>query len=111
MRPYEIPLVFNDLSTPQTLDDVFHALEKLSEAFDRTVNRIGHKLTAERQRVKSINERVSVCNGKIQLIVGSNRATTVFSTAKFPATKKLPHKSSIFFEPDEVRIQAVAIYI
>jgi WAS family protein 1 len=74
----------------------------LSEAFDKTINRIGNRLNTERGRVKSVSERVSVCNGKIQLIVGSNRATTVFSTAKFPATKKLPNSTSILISVDEV---------
>jgi hypothetical protein len=44
-----------------------------------------------------------VCQEKVKQIKGSNQAITVFSTAKFPAAKKLPDYPTLFGQVIEVR--------
>lgn len=53
-------------------------------------------MSAERNRLQLVNSRVATCLSKIQMVKGTNRATTVFSTAKYPAPKELPQQSTMF---------------
>ena len=60
------------------------------------------RLIDEQNRVKDINQRVHHCHVKIQQVKGSNKATTVFSTAKFPASKQLPKMPTLFSIQEDV---------
>jgi hypothetical protein len=53
--------------------------------------------------VSKVNERVQTCHGKINLIRGSNKATTIFSTAKFPTSKQLMLRKPLFGINEQVR--------
>ena len=54
--------------------------------------KISHKVGTENARLADINERLDFAQRGIASITGqSSRATTVFSTAKYPAPKELPN--------------------
>jgi WAS protein family homolog 1 len=76
----------------------------LSNTVDDVFSRIEKRVTEERNRVGKVNDRVATCNGKIALVRGTNKATTVFSTARFPAQKRLPSMHSLFGVLEEVFI-------
>lgn len=96
LQPYDVALVNCDLDGPETLSDVFYSLNQLSVTIDDVFGRIEKRLNEEKNRVSVINDRVGTCQKKVELVRGSNRATTVFSTAKFPAPKTLPMYNSLF---------------
>ncbi len=96
LEPLWVPIVHNDLTVSQSADDIFHALERLSTVVDNVFSHIGSKVSAERNRLQLVNSRVATCLSKIQMVKGTNRATTVFSTAKYPAPKELPQQSTMF---------------
>ena len=102
LEPLRIPIVHCDLTLSQNVQDIFHALERLSSTVDDVFGHIGNKIQVERGRINSVNTRISTCLSKIQLVKGSNRATTVFSTAKYPAPKELPQQSTMFAITGEV---------
>jgi hypothetical protein len=96
LQPYEIAIVNYNLEVPETFNDLFYSLERLSGTVDDVFSRIERRLADEKARVTQINTRVATCQSKVNLVRGSNRATTVFSTAKFPAPKQLPLYPSLF---------------
>lgn len=104
LQPYKVPITYGDLSQAETLKDVFFALENLSGTIDDIFNRMDKRIQDERKRVDHIRTRVATCKGKVDLVKGSNQATTVFSTAKFPAPKLLPAYPTLFSQLTEVRL-------
>ena len=102
LQPYELPLVEYDVSEDETLLDVFYSLERLSGTFDDIFLHIDKRLNDERNRLAKIHERVSSCQTKVSKVKGSKRATTVFSTAKFPAPKSLPAYPTLFSQTTDM---------
>lgn len=102
LQPYKAPIAYGDLSQPETLADVFFALDSLSGTIDDIFSRMEKRIADEKRRVDQIKARVSTCKGKVDLVKGSNKATTVFSTAKFPAPKALPAYPTLFSQLTEV---------
>jgi WAS family protein 1 len=64
------------------------------DIFSRIQRRVGE----EKQRVAAINGRVESARLKVKSIAGSTKATTVFSTAKYPAPRRLPDFKPIFWD-------------
>lgn len=102
LQPYRVPFAYNDLGEGENLQDVFHALQNLSETVEDIFNRIDKRISDEKKRVTQIKSRVSTCQNKVGLVRGSNKATTVFSTSKFPAPKTLPSYPTLFSQLTEV---------
>ena len=103
LQPYEFSLVHNDVTNDETLLDLFYSLERLTDTIDDVFSRIERRVNDERTRLAQINLRVATCQGKVNLVRGSNRATTVFSTAKFPAPKDLPAYPTLFAQMTEIK--------
>ena len=89
LQPYEIPVVYADLSNEEVILDIFYSLDRLSSTLNDIFGRVDKRLGEEQSRVSKINARINTCYKKVQLVKGSNKATTVFSTAKYPAPKSL----------------------
>ena len=104
LQPYELGITNADLQNTECFGDLLYSLQQLTVTVDDIFGRIDRRVNEERSRVASINTRVNVCQQKVQLVKGSNRATTVFSTAKFPAPKELPLYNSLFSQTKEVNI-------
>lgn len=102
LQPYELPLIYSDLSPSETLRDALHAIKSLSRTVDEIFTKIDSRLATERQRLGSIHKRVSKCHDKVRQVQGSKKAITVFSTAKFPAAKTLPFYSTLIPDAKEI---------
>jgi predicted DNA-binding ArsR family transcriptional regulator len=102
LQPYELGLINAEVQSSEVLADVIYSLQQLSNTVDDVFTRIEKRLNDERNRVSYVNTRVNVCQQKVQLVKGSNRATTVFSTAKFPGPKDLHMYNSLFSQTKEV---------
>lgn len=108
LQPYELGLPSADLQFSEVVGDVIYSLQQLSVTVDDVFGRVERRLNDEKNRLSSVNTRVNVCQQKVQLVKGSNRATTVFSTAKFPGPKELHMYNSLFSQTKEVPLsQAV----
>ena len=106
LQPFEQLVVSNDLTSDHVLGDIFFSLERLHSTIGNIFDRIGKRIEDENNRVKLVNERVLTCQNKVKHITGSNKATTIFSTAKFPAPKYLPPPHT-FFSKDISQIPLV----
>ena len=96
LQPYEIALVHADFEQKDVLSDIFYCFERLDATIDDVFGRVERRITDERSRLDQINFRIATCPSKVNEIRGSKRATTVFSTSKFPAPKKLPAYPTLF---------------
>ena len=74
----------------------------MNGTIDSIFSRIENRLTDEKKRVGDLKKRVFNCKGKVDQVKGSTKATTVFSTAKFPAAKALPLYPTLFSQVNEV---------
>jgi WAS protein family homolog 1 len=90
LQPYQIGITQGDTSPDETLLDVFYSLERLNGTIDDIFGKVEKRVVDERDRINKINTRVEECRKIVQSIRGSKKATTIFSTAKFPAPKVLP---------------------
>ena len=102
LQSYHIPVIYNDLNQSETLNDVLHALENLSSTINSVFNKIDSRIVNERIRLDHIKVRINTCRAKVDLVRGSQNATTVFSTSKFPAPKILPSYPTLFSDINEV---------
>lgn len=83
---YNVPVINYDTQASETLKDVLFSLQQLSKTIDLVYNRIEERVTLEKNRLASVNNRISVCQEKVNQIKGCNKAITVFSTSKFPTS-------------------------
>ena len=107
LQPMQLPVISNDSSLAVTLNDISFTLQYLMQSVDITFDRIGNRLKDEGRRVELVNERISICQRKVSMVRGSKKATTVFSTAKFPAPKHLSHFPTLFSQA----VQMVRIFL
>lgn len=107
-QPYQIALVNNDLTTDETLLDVFHSLDHLSAIVNEIFTKIDTRIDAEKTRISYIKSRVDVCQQKVKQIKGTSQAITIFSTAKYPAPKELPLYPTLLQESSIVRCTAAS---
>lgn len=90
IQPYEVALTSNDLSPKEVMRDMLYNLERLDNLIDDVYKKVEKRVGDEQDRINQINTRVSSCKSMIDKVRGKQTATTIFSTAKFPAPKKLP---------------------
>ncbi|KAF1336508.1 Carbon catabolite repressor protein, partial [Globisporangium splendens] len=98
---YAIERVYEDLRPQFVAKDVIKQLSQLDAVVGDIFNRLVHKVTLEKERVAAIDERIRVCQAKVNAITErrtSNKPTTVFSTSKYPAPKVLPPTKTLFHD-------------
>lgn len=104
MSSYNIPLVAVDLRRAETIHqlcDTFNYLEKMT---DDVFTRIEKRISDNRSRLATLNNRVSVAQAKIDRVKGSNKATKVFASCKFPSVESPNSDDNVFkalFSQDE----------
>lgn len=87
---YAIERVYEDLRPQFVAKDIIKQLSQLDAVVGDIFNRLVHKVTLEKDRVAAIDDRIRVCQAKVNAITErrtSNKPTTVFSTSKYPAPK------------------------
>ena len=57
LQAIDLPLVYADLTQPETLKDALYSIKRLSDAVDLIFDKIDRKVSVERQRLPSINQR------------------------------------------------------
>eukprot|EP00051_Salpingoeca_urceolata_P032053 m.14101 g.14101 ORF g.14101 m.14101 type:complete len:503 (+) comp4728_c0_seq1:128-1636(+) len=86
---YEMPVVQPDLRTPESLHQLFNALEHLDSVVNGVFSNISGRVEQYRKRLVDVNNRINVADAKVQKVVGSRNATQVFSSAKYPAPEAM----------------------
>ena len=95
---YALPTVFQDLKDPQVRLDLCSSLQQLDTVITDVFAHIKERADVERERLQKVNDRIAACQGKINALRGSTKATTVFSTSKYPVSGKLPALKTLFHD-------------
>ncbi|GAB9474770.1 Carbon catabolite repressor protein [Globisporangium polare] len=98
---YAIERVYEDLRPQFVAKDVIKQLSQLDAVVGDIFNRLVHKVGLEKDRVAAIDQRIRVCQAKVNKVTErrtSNKPTTVFSTSKYPAPKVLPPTKTLFHD-------------
>ncbi|RLN86966.1 hypothetical protein BBJ28_00013463 [Nothophytophthora sp. Chile5] len=98
---YAVDRVYGDLQPQFVAKDVLKALSQLDAVVGDVFNRLAHQVTQEKQRLAAVDGRIRVCQAKVNALTerrASSKPTTVFSTSKYPAPRKLPLAKSLFHD-------------
>lgn len=85
-QSYQVPVVAPDLRHEETIRQICDSLDYLDKVASDIFKRISSRVSDNHTRLKSINDRVNLAQAKIDKIKCSNKATKVFSSAKYPAS-------------------------
>jgi len=87
---FEVQLVPHDAREEESLHAALDALVRLSDVANSVFNSITDRVREQRDHVGAARRRVEDAQRKIDALKGSQRATRVFSPAKFPEVLRDP---------------------
>lgn len=93
---YNIPAISLDLRREETVHQIVDSLAYLDKVANDVFTRIHNKVSENQTRLQRINDRVNLTQAKVDSIKGSNKATKVFASAKYPASDLLEVYSTAF---------------
>ena len=96
-------MVYNDLNQNEIYNDISYTLETLTIIMNDVFNKINYRIINEKNKLDTIKLRINKCKLKVDEIRGSQNATTIFSTAKFPTSKILLSYPTLFSEIHKVK--------
>lgn len=82
---YNVPGISLDLRTEETVHQIVDSLTYLDQVANDIFTRIHNRVAENQTRLQKINDRVNLTQAKVDKIKGSNKATKVFASAKYPA--------------------------
>ncbi|KAK5582188.1 hypothetical protein RB653_003771 [Dictyostelium firmibasis] len=85
---YQVPVVSNGLRETESILQIVDSLEKLDKVFNDMYSTISARVSHEKSRIDNVANRLNNAQHKVNQILGSKQAITVFSSAKYPADKK-----------------------
>ncbi|XP_014790172.1 WASH complex subunit 1 [Octopus bimaculoides] len=100
---YNIPTIPPDLWQEDTIIQIADTLQYLYQVTDDIFDRISNKVNENLQRLAKVNDRVGIAQAKVEKLKGSNKATRVFASAKFPSTEYLDEYNSLFRDKQNLK--------
>ena len=86
---FAMPVVLQNLPPAETLNQVVDNLNYLCNVFDTAFDTITSQINTERNKIKSLQQRISKASERTDLIAKyPNKSTTVFSHCSFPKDKQ-----------------------
>ena len=84
---FTVPTVHMDVQESDCVEDMINALRQLNSVQTKMFEHIGSRISKEKQRYDNLMTRINTARGKVTAIANSrgNRATTLFSSARFPS--------------------------
>uniref|UniRef100_A0A2R5LK31 Putative was protein family log 2 n=1 Tax=Ornithodoros turicata TaxID=34597 RepID=A0A2R5LK31_9ACAR len=95
-------LVPSDLRHEECLLQIADALDQLNLLSRSVTERISNRTAELRERLKDLQTRADVARAKIDSIRGTNKATKVFSSYKYPAAEGVREYVPAFHEDEEI---------
>lgn len=91
LHRYQVPVVGLDLPPAEALSQSLDALKHLDGIINDIFARLSTRVKEERSRITSVCDRVVTAKARVD-VIGQNqdKATTIYSSAKYPAPKILP---------------------
>ncbi|BFZ10703.1 hypothetical protein BsWGS_13742 [Bradybaena similaris] len=100
---FNVPTIPPDLRREETIHQIADALEYLDKVANEIFTRIGTRVGENRAHLQKINDRVNLASAKVAKLTGSNKATKVFASAKYPAEDELQPYRITFANTGELR--------
>uniref|UniRef100_A0A2C9JEA9 WASH1 WAHD domain-containing protein n=1 Tax=Biomphalaria glabrata TaxID=6526 RepID=A0A2C9JEA9_BIOGL len=100
---FSIPTIPPDLRREETFLQISDALDYLDKVANEVYARIGKRVEENKTHLQKINDRVNLAAAKVEKLKGSNKATKVFASAKYPAENNLAPFRTTFSNTDGVR--------
>ena len=86
---YGVSPVYENLRERESLHQLLDSLQSLESTADAIFTRISSRVQENSSDLGKLKTRLDTCRGKVEWVGQQNSATTVFSTAKYPAPEKL----------------------
>lgn len=84
-KQYSLPLALQNLPPAETLNQMIDNINFLQKVMDETLGVISNQCKLERNKIRSITQRVETCRRKSETIAKyPSKATTVFSQEEYP---------------------------
>lgn len=96
---YNFPVISLNLRQEETVHQIADALDYLNDVVTDIFRRIDNRIAENRNKLQQLNRRTAVARAKIEKLTGSNKATKVFSSAKYPASDVRKDYISVFNPP------------
>lgn len=93
---YNIPVIPYDLRREETVLQFADALEYISTVSDDVFTRVNNRVKENRDKLNAILDRIKIAEAKIERVRGTNKATQVFSSSKYPAAEEREIYLSMF---------------
>ena len=100
-KPYSVPVVPPDLRREETIRQICDALDYLDQISNDIFTRISSRVAENHSRLQAVNDRIHLAQARIDTLKGSNKATRVFSSAKYPAQAEEEAYSSVYIDAEE----------
>ena len=85
-----------NLREEESLLQALDALGQLDNVVNNVFSRIGEAIEANKKDLVDVNNRINLARAKVEKIVGTSMATTVYSSARYPGPEKLKSLPPLF---------------
>lgn len=102
---YNVPIVPADLRREETVRQIADALDYLDKVSNDVFSNINKRVSENKAKLQKLDDRVALAQAKVDKLKGSNKATKVFASAKFPAVEDLEFYHSVFESSRDSSVQ------
>ncbi|ESO88459.1 hypothetical protein LOTGIDRAFT_234518 [Lottia gigantea] len=93
---YNVQTIPPDLRREETILQIADSLDYLDKVANDIFKRITAKVGDNTSRLQKVNDRVRLAEAKVNKLTGSNKATKVHASAKYPIAETLEEYTSTF---------------
>lgn len=103
-QAFSIPTIPPDLRREETILQITDSLEYLEKVANDVFTRISNRVAENRTRLQQVNDRVSLAQARVDKLKGSNKATKVFASSKYPAEDEQKNYHTLFAATEGVKV-------
>lgn len=93
---YNVPAIPPDLRKEETIHQIADSLAYLDTIAGEIFQRINTRVSENRSKLQSINDRIGLAQAKVDKLKGSSKATQVFASPKYPAGDFIEEHKMLF---------------
>lgn len=102
---YTISAIPQNLSKEETIVQIVDVLDQLTEITKDVLSRVDKRIQTNHTKLSNISNRIDVAASKIKQLNGAKKATTVFSSSKYPGLDVKCDYESIFSGGSDIKLQ------
>ncbi|XP_076260274.1 WASH complex subunit 1-like [Rhynchophorus ferrugineus] len=105
LHKYTVPIIPQNLNKEETIVQIVEVLDHLSNITRDILSRVNHRIQINTEKLSNISQRIDDAASKVEQLKGAKKATTVFSSSKYPAADVKRDYMSIFNPEPEVTLE------